>query len=131
MAGRFCSTSRESSVGAKPALYTCARPTVRPPSSSARGTRSGSILGTRDLHPIGWTADGRFLFAQVIGSFPARVVRVEVATGKRERWKDLAPSERMGVDSSSQVFLTPDGKSYVYMYTRMAISDLFVVEGLK
>lgn len=89
------------------------------------------IPGTKDLIPLRWTADGKFLFAGVIGSFPMRVVRVEVATGKRERWKDLAPSERMGVSGINQVFLTPDGKSYVYSYNRMAISDLYVVEGVK
>jgi hypothetical protein len=92
------------------------------------GGEPRTIPGTEDLTPRRWTADGRFLFAQVRGSRPARVVRVEVATGKRERWKDLAPSERTGVFS---FFLTPDGKSYVYGYQRITTSDLYAVEGLK
>jgi hypothetical protein len=95
------------------------------------GGEPRTIPDTRDLQPIRWTADGKLLFASVIGSFPARVVRVEIATGKRERWKDLAPSERMGVQGINRIFLTPDGKSYVYVYTRITMSDLYVVEGLK
>jgi hypothetical protein len=93
------------------------------------GGEPRTIPGTKDLTPIRWTADGRFLFASVIGSFPARVVRVEVATGKRELWKDLAPSDP-SLDIG-HVFLTPDGKSYAYVYTRITTSDLYVVEGLK
>jgi hypothetical protein len=94
------------------------------------GGEPRTIPGTKDLGPVGWTPDGRFLFASVIGSFPARVVRVEVATGKREPWKDLAPSDQ-SITGIGNVFLTPDGKSYVYGYRRVQVSDLFVVEGLK
>jgi serine/threonine protein kinase len=95
------------------------------------GGEPRTIPGTKDLRPIRWMADGNFLFAKVMGSVPARVVRVEVATGKRESWKDLAPSDPTRLMGINNVFLTPDGKSYVYGYQRAQISDLFVVEGLK
>ncbi len=95
------------------------------------GGEPRTIANTRVLDMIRWTTDGRFIFAVETGSIPARVVRVEVATGKRERWKDLAPPELSGVIAIRPVFLTPDGKSYVYGYSRAATSDLYLVEGLR
>jgi hypothetical protein len=59
------------------------------------------------------------------------VVRIEAATGKRESWKDLAPPERSGLIRVGPVFLTPDGKNYVYGCGRAATSDLYLIEGLK
>jgi hypothetical protein len=94
------------------------------------GGEPRTIPGTKDLTPIRWTQDGKFLFAMVVRSLPARVVRVEVATGKRELWKDIAPSG-LSISDVIQVLLTPDGKSYVYGYRRARVSGLCVVEGLK
>ncbi|MEO8430019.1 MAG: protein kinase [Acidobacteriota bacterium] len=96
-----------------------------------RGGERGSIPGSRDLDLIRWAADGKFLFAAVTGSIPARLVRVEVATGRREAWKDLAPPELSGIIQVLPVFMTPDGKSYVYGYARSATSDLYLIEGLR
>ena len=95
------------------------------------GGEPRTIPGTKDLTPIRWTPNGRFLFARVQQGVPARVVRVEVATGKRERWTDLALSGPSGSPAINRVYLTPDGTSYVYGYTRAQTSDLYVVEGLK
>ena len=61
---------------------------------------------------------------------PARVVRIDVETGKREVWKDLLPLDPAGVERISNVLVTPDAKGYAYCFTRL-LSDLFVVEGLK
>jgi Tol biopolymer transport system component len=98
---------------------------------STEGGQSRSVPNTKDLDVIRWTADGKALFANVTGSVPCRVVRVDVATGQREHWKDLAPSELSGLIGIGPVFLTPDGKSYVYGFGRSAMSDLYLVEGLK
>jgi eukaryotic-like serine/threonine-protein kinase len=99
------------------------------------GGEPRSIPGTKDLWPFRWTPDGKFLFANAGGSplrsRVAQVVRVEVATGKQERWKDLAPPDPTGIINMGPVFLTPDGRSYVYGYWRATTSDLYVVEGLK
>jgi hypothetical protein len=80
---------------------------------------------------ICWSADGTSLFATETGSIPARVVRIDVATGRHERWKDLAPPELAGMIEVNPVHVTPDGRSYVYGYARAATSDLYLVEGLK
>jgi len=55
---------------------------------------------------------------------------VDVATGKRERWKELRPSDSAGVVAVGGIRVAPDGRSYVYTYPRL-LSDLYLVEGLK
>ncbi|MGE5414101.1 MAG: TolB family protein, partial [Syntrophomonadaceae bacterium] len=95
------------------------------------GGEPRTVANTKDLDFIRWSGDGKFIFGVVSGSIPAHVVRVEVATGKRESWKDLAPAEPAGLIAIGPVFLTPDGKGYVYGYGRAATSDLYLIEGLK
>jgi eukaryotic-like serine/threonine-protein kinase len=95
------------------------------------GGEPRNVANTKDLDFIRWSDDGKFIFGNVSGSIPARVVRIEAATGKRENWKDLAPPERAGLIAIGPVFLRPDGKSYVYGFGRAATSDLYLIEGLK
>ncbi len=80
--------------------------------------------------PLRFSPDGRYLYLWKRGEVPARVTRLEVATGRREVWKDLIPADPSGVERISNVRVTPDGKGYAYCFTRL-LSDLFVVEGLK
>jgi Tol biopolymer transport system component len=95
------------------------------------GGEPRTVTNTKDLDFIRWSDDGKFVFGVVDGSIPARVVRIEAATGKRENWKELAPPERAGLIAIFPVFLTPDGNSYVYGYGKAATSDLYVIDGLK
>jgi Tol biopolymer transport system component len=95
------------------------------------GGEQRTIPDTKALDPICWSPDGKFLIATETGTIPARVVRIDIATGSREHWKDLAPPELGGVIGVGPVWMTPDGRSYVYGYARAATSDLYLVEGLK
>ena len=45
---------------------------------------------------------------------PARIERVEVATGRRQLWKELRPADPAGVFGITSVVVTPDGTSYAY-----------------
>ena len=83
---------------------------------------------TEDDAPGGWTSDGRYLYVVGAGGRPRRVDRLEVATGRREPWKELTPDDPEG--SATAIRLTPDGRHYAYTYRRDA-SDLFLVDGLK
>jgi eukaryotic-like serine/threonine-protein kinase len=87
----------------------------------------GSAVG--DL-PIGWSADGRSLYIVRRGEMPALVYRLELATGHKNLWKRLMPSDPAGVNIIFPILLTPDGKSHVYGYRRI-LSNLYLVEGLK
>jgi dipeptidyl aminopeptidase/acylaminoacyl peptidase len=80
--------------------------------------------------PVAWTDDGRSLYVYKGGELPAKVYRLEVASGNRTLWKQLMPPDPAGVEFVGPVLPTPDGKSYVYGYRRL-LSDLYLVEGLQ
>ena len=65
------------------------------------GGEPRTVPNTKDLDLIRWTPDGKFIFAAVSGSIPARVVRVEVATGQREPWKTWRRRSARGSSRSS------------------------------
>ncbi|HEY3124283.1 MAG TPA: protein kinase [Thermoanaerobaculia bacterium] len=80
--------------------------------------------------PAGWSADGSAIYVYRQGELPAKVYLVDVATGRRELWRTLIPSDSAGVSNISRVCPTPDGKSYAYAYIR-TLSDLYLVEGAR
>ena len=80
--------------------------------------------------PVGWMGDGKWLFVFDRGKIPGRIFRVELATGKREFWKELVPLDPAGIDLLSPPALTLDGKTYVYSYNRI-LSDLFLATGVQ
>ena len=79
--------------------------------------------------PLRFSADGRSLYVWK-RDLPAPVHRIDLASGRSERWKELMPVDPAGVERISNVVVTPDGKFYAYTYARQ-LTDLFVVEGLK
>jgi len=80
--------------------------------------------------PAAWSADGRFLYVYRRRELPAKVYRLDVATGRKELWRELMPFDAAGVRAISPPLVTPDGKSYAYAYIR-TLSDLYLVEGVK
>jgi DNA-binding winged helix-turn-helix (wHTH) protein len=79
--------------------------------------------------PIGWSADGKFLYLAQDQKIPA-IVRLEIASGRRQLWKQLPPPPAGAVIKREHVVITPDGQSFAYTYTSHS-SDLYVVAGLK
>ena len=63
-------------------------------------------------------------------NLPVQVTRVDIATGRRELWKEIVPADPAGVQSIATLKFSADGKSYAYSIGRM-LSDLYVVDGLK
>jgi Tol biopolymer transport system component len=95
------------------------------------GGEPAPIAGLADLElPLGWTQDGRALYVYKRGEYPARVFRLDPATGKREFFKELTPPDPAGINTISPPQITPDGKAYVYSYNRI-LSDLFLAEGVR
>jgi eukaryotic-like serine/threonine-protein kinase len=82
-----------------------------------------------DEVPVQWTGDGKSLFIAKFGN-PAKVFRLDIASGKKELWKELAPADPAGVGGVGPIHITPDGKYYIYSLYR-DLSDLYLVEGLK
>jgi dipeptidyl aminopeptidase/acylaminoacyl peptidase len=79
--------------------------------------------------PVAWLDGGRTLLVNRVGDTPARVFRIEMATGARMIWRDLAPADPAGLLDVGPIHVTPDGGSYVYSYRRW-LSTLYLVEGL-
>jgi Tol biopolymer transport system component len=63
-------------------------------------------------------------------SVPVQVTRVDIATGRRELWKEIAPADPAGARNIPSLIFSDDGKSYAYSVGRI-LSDLYVVDGLK
>jgi Tol biopolymer transport system component len=87
----------------------------------------GSEPGDR---PVRWSEDGESLWIFRRGEVPARIDRLDIATGRRERWRTLVPSDAAGVYSILGLRITPSGHSYFYNY-RQALSELYEVRGLR
>ena len=82
-----------------------------------------------DEFVIRFDASGTGLFL-ASGSLPLRIDRLDLASGKRSAWKQIVLADPTGVDSISNVQLTPDGERYCYSFMR-ALSRLYVVDGLR
>ena len=64
------------------------------------------------------------------GDLPARVVRLDLASGREEKWRDFMPADPTGIVGVYGLRITLDGRYYAYSYARV-LSDLYLVEGLK
>ncbi len=79
---------------------------------------------------ISWSADGRALLVSRLAEIPARVEWLDLASGRRELFREIAPRERTGVLSLLDAWVSGDGRSYAYTYYRQ-VSHLFLVEGMR
>jgi eukaryotic-like serine/threonine-protein kinase len=80
--------------------------------------------------PIGWSSDDHSIFVYRLGEVPAKVDKLDLASGRRQPWKQLVPPDVSGVTDISAILITPDGNNYVYEYGR-TLSDLYLVNDVK
>lgn len=79
---------------------------------------------------IQWSADSRFLFLRRLeGPASLKINRLDVATGRRQFWKELGAPDSVGVQMGP-VVMTPDSQAYAYSFQR-DISTLYLARGLK
>ena len=57
--------------------------------------------------PINWSQDGRSIYLYRTGEVPAKVYRLELATGKKTVWKEIAPLDPTGVSTIGPILMTP------------------------
>ena len=55
---------------------------------------------------------------------------MDVDSGRRQLWKEIAPADRTGLERIDTIRMTPDGRAYAYGYTRI-LGTLQVVENLR
>jgi len=84
-------------------------------------------LGAQDK-PLHWSTDGRSVLVVRGTQIPCAVERVDLETGHRELFREIAPPDRIGLLQVTPTFISDDEHSYVYDTTRQ-ISTLFVSEG--
>jgi hypothetical protein len=78
---------------------------------------------------IRFDEDGLHVYVFDESESGAHIYRLETSTGLKQLWKEIRLPDPV-VESVDSVLLTPDGKWYACNYLR-AVSDLYVVEGLK
>jgi hypothetical protein len=100
--------------------------------TALEGGTSRPIKGVKaGDRPLRFTADGRSLFLRPDArELPAQVFRLDVATGRREVWKELMPGDPAGITLLSATAISEDGKTVLFTYSR-SLSDLYLAEGLK
>ncbi len=79
----------------------------------------------------GWSPDGKSIY--VASSHPsqmAKVMKVDIATGKIEPWKTFGAGAGAGVTETGAPFFSRDGSAYAYVYVQN-LSNAYVVSGLK
>ena len=81
--------------------------------------------------PALWLADGRSLYIQRQPLPLARIDRLDLATARREPWREISLPDAAGfVPLESGVTVAADGRSYCYSWMTH-LNELYVVEGLR
>ena len=95
------------------------------------GTAPRELAGvTGRESPIGWIRDGLLITRRGDPGAPrGEIYRVDVQTGRQERWKNILPRDPAGIMVLVSFRVTPDGRSSAYSWHR-ALSNLYVADGL-
>jgi DNA-binding winged helix-turn-helix (wHTH) protein/Tol biopolymer transport system component len=88
------------------------------------------IPGLQAGESVVWTSDPNFLYVGQHAKSSIRVFRLNLLTGQRKLFKEIAVPDGPGVCDMTHVLFSPDGQSYAYGYIRL-LSDLYVVSGLR
>ncbi|MEO5894547.1 MAG: hypothetical protein ABIS06_02480 [Vicinamibacterales bacterium] len=75
---------------------------------------------------VGWSEDRKALLVRSGTDVPARIERVDVATGSRTLLKEIGSSDRTGMFMFDPYTVSRDGAQYAYRYWKR-LSTLFVV----
>jgi len=80
--------------------------------------------------PVRWSRDGRSLYIRSGQTAPLRLVRLDLATGRRELWKEISPADTSGLVGIFGLRAAPEAGAYAYTYGR-SLSDLYLVGGIR
>ena len=90
------------------------------------GTPRTALGLTAQDSPAGWSSDGKALFVRSGTDIPARIDRIDIATGRRTLLREIGPTDRSGLFTVDSVTVSRDGAHYAYRYWKR-LSTLFVV----
>ena len=80
--------------------------------------------------PLGWNGDGRSIYVFNRDGLPARITRLDLATGARTLVREIMPVNPGGMSGIRSFAMTPDARHLAYNYVRK-LSDLYLIEGLE
>ena len=75
---------------------------------------------------VGWSEDGKELFIRTGTDVPARIDRLDVATGRRTLLAEIRPADQAGLFTFTPTTVSKGGAQYGYSYVKR-LSTLFVV----
>lgn len=84
----------------------------------------------RNEFVISWALDGRSLLVTIPLQRPSKLIRFDIATGKRRVVKEFAPADVAGVEDVGPITVTPDLRYYTYSYSQH-LNDIYAIEGLR
>jgi hypothetical protein len=94
-------------------------------------SHDGRLMFLNSDDAVGWSEDGQTIWALAGRRLPARIVRIDLATGKRTPWREIVDADPAGLNPTfMRLYVSDDGKSYASGYAR-TLSDLYLVAGLK
>lgn len=86
-------------------------------------------LGDGEI-PLGWTAEGNELYIADLSQLPVMIYRLQPRSGQRRPWKEMMPSDPVGLTRANAIAITPDGKALTATYVRIH-SNLYTVDQVK
>jgi hypothetical protein len=120
--------------GTRMALYTVAEGATEPSFwiFSVGGEHGERLKGSHSNREVllGWSEDGQGVLVFERGTIPAQIIRVDVATGRRQPWRTFTPVDPAGVHGLDNFEMSRDGRFVIFNYRR-TLSQLYLVEGLQ
>jgi eukaryotic-like serine/threonine-protein kinase len=80
--------------------------------------------------PLRWSKDAKSLFISRTEGLTAKIIRLDLSTGRREPMYEIHPSDVAGSHGPQNIHLSADGRTYVYQVGHY-LSSLYVVDGLR
>jgi hypothetical protein len=109
----------------------CARPGGEGFLFDVDGGQPRPIPGFRTKdHLREWSADGRSIYVSEGYARPPRILRLDLATGRRELWHEFTALNPIGLMGTVDPAITRDGSAWAYSVLRH-LNDLYIVEGLR
>jgi len=98
-------------------------------SLDGQGPQALPGLEADDL-PLGFDQNGTHCYVLESGRIPALIVRVDLESGEREPWRELAPADKAGVFQIDRVRISADGSAHIYSVRRV-LTGLRLIDGMR
>ncbi len=79
---------------------------------------------------VQWRSDGKSVLVTTFFDVPARIAKLDLATGRRDPYLTLGPPNPTGAVRVDGIAVSEDGRSHAYTVRRMS-SHLFLVSGAR